>query len=159
MPDYFTHYWNTATCEFQQAGRPLHHTAGNDFAHKHVAPGDYVYVVNILRGRLRIIGRMQVARIVNYDEACELLDYDPWDADEHCLAVPGSATTVRLDRFVPIELVRRLRFARTDNSMVPLAFRDRDADLLDQQTLRAVRRLTPQSAALLDGILDQEQPH
>ena len=110
-PRHFTHYWNTSTCEFQPGG-VLDHTAGNDFGRKGIRPGDYLYVTNILRGRLRVIGRMQAQRIVSYEDACRLLDCEPWDADEHCIAVPGTATRMSFERYAPLDTVRRLRFLR-----------------------------------------------
>ena len=153
QPRHYTHYWNTSTCEFQPAG-VLDHTAGNDFGRTGVQPGDFVYVTNILRGRLRFIGRMQVQRIVSYDEACRLLDCDLWEADEHCIAVPETATRMSFERYAPLETARRLRFVRADGTIIGLTFRAGDPQLLEQQTLRSVRRLTPESAELLDELIE-----
>ena len=70
MTRFFTHNWSNATCrqEREVAGL-LEHTAGNQFLRRGVRPGDFVYVVNVSSGRMRVIGRMKVARIVGRRKA------------------------------------------------------------------------------------------
>ncbi|MHB1158271.1 MAG: HNH endonuclease [Phycisphaerales bacterium] len=74
-----------------------------------------------------------------------------WPADEWPLAIKGSSTTSSLDddRLIPIPIAKRLRF-KTQKGETRLKFKD---GRLDSQTLRRIRELTPESATLLEKIL------
>jgi hypothetical protein len=54
-------------------------------------------------------------------------------------------------RQVPLDMARQLRFNSSDHPT--LCFRTKNPNKLDPQTLRAIRELTPESAALLDELL------
>jgi hypothetical protein len=100
---YFTHYWEGKTCDEMFAlgweGKPLDHTAGKIFKRRGVAVGDKVYVVNIVKGILLLIGRMEVGQIVlSTQEASIILGYEAWEAPEHLIAKRGSATPMRWPR-------------------------------------------------------------
>jgi hypothetical protein len=86
-------------------------------------------------------------------EAKVRLGYEPWSAKEHLIARPGTATPTRLERVVPLEIVQRLEFHTTEG-IKGLAFVD--AEKLDRQALRGVRRLTQPSARLLDDFITRE---
>jgi hypothetical protein len=151
----YTHYWTNRTCDHAfrtgQQGKEFDHTAGNQFTRRGVSQGDQVYAVTMQEGGLILIGRMTVGRIVHSDaEAEHLLGYKPWSADVHFIAPRGDRMPQDFKRKVPLGVVRQLRFETADGP-APLVFKS--ADKLDQQTLRGVRKLTPHSAALLDGIL------
>jgi hypothetical protein len=150
----FTQYWKGNTCDEMFAdgheGQSLDHTAGKLFTQRGVGVGDKVYVANVLKGVLILIGRLEVAKIVSKSEAERLLDYDAWDAPEHLIAKPGSPTPMRFKRDVPLEITKQLLFNGA-KGFVSLKFVSED--LLDAQTLRGVRRLTEASAQLLDGLL------
>ncbi len=136
-------------CARAREGFLLKHAAGSGFARSGVGVGDIVYVVNVQAGRLRLIGRMQIGRIVSDRTAGPA----PWQAVGHCIAAPGTASVVRRDRFVPVSVVRRLRFVRRDGLTLPPTFKARQRDLLSQRTFQSVRRLTLDSARLLDDFL------
>ncbi len=151
MPQSFTHYWAGETLGFNEEGRPLDHTAGSDFSTRGVKIGNTIYVVNILRGELYLVGRFTVGEFLFSDaEARARLGYEPWSAKEHIIARPGTGTPTRLGRVVPLEIVRRLKF-HTTQGVKGLAFVD--AEELDRQALRGVRRLTQPSAKLLDDFI------
>jgi hypothetical protein len=154
MPRYFTHYWSNSTWEGNRdsEGENLDHAASNQFRKRGVRPGDFVYVVTVEAGQILLAGRMQVDRVVSRDEAMELLGTDDlWDAEDQVIAAPGTGLPMRFDRPVPLEVTRRIRFL-VGGKDEPLVFRT--PTRLDQQTLRGVRQLSPDSARLLDELLD-----
>jgi hypothetical protein len=57
----FTHYRAGETLGHNEEGRPLDHTAGNDFTNRGVKVGYSIYVVNILRGELSLTVVLQLA--------------------------------------------------------------------------------------------------
>jgi len=150
----FTHYWEGSTCDNEMAlgheNEPLEHTAGAIFKKRGVVPGDKVYVVNVLQGVLFLIGRFEVGKIVSMPEARKILGEDIWDAPEHLIAKPGTATPAHFERDVPLETTQKLLFHGA-NGFQPLKFVGED--MLDRQTLRGVRRLTEPSAHLFEELL------
>ena len=109
--------------------------------------GDRIYVVTNQYGTLYLAGRMTAERIVGQREAERQLGGDLSPATEHVIGVDG--TPMKFDRAAPDGVVRRLQFG--DGR--PLVFR---RGRLDQQTLRGVRRLTSESASLLDALLESD---
>jgi len=152
MTKFFTHYWKDFDL---QESVTTDHTAGNEFRRKGVRPGDYIYVVGTLSGTMYLVGRMKVAEIANQKRARQMLPYEPWKADEHCIAEPGTATSMAAIK-VPIAAVRALRCVSPTNGPVALKFRTGDRSRLDPQTLRQVRELTPESARSLDALLSTD---
>ncbi len=150
----FTHYWEGNTCKSMflngYEGQPLNHTAGKIFRQRGIDVGDKVYVVNVLKGILFLIGRLEVEMIASQSEAEKLLGNDLWDAPDHLIAKPGSGTPMHFKRDVPLEITKELLFHGA-KGFEPLKFVSEDA--LDRQTLRGVRRLTEGSAHLLDSFL------
>ena len=125
----------------------LNHTAGNLFRQRGVQPGDLVYVISSERGRLRLVGRMKVAEIVDQETATRRLGTtNLWEASEHCISVPGSGTPLLKQAvLLPREQTRKLRFETDAGPQPPVMHRG----ALDQQTLRGVRRLTTKLGLLL----------
>ncbi len=151
----FTHYWTERTCASlvatESEGELLDHTAGNRLRSKGIGPGDHVYVVSLSKGRLVLVGKLEVERVADRHEAAEILAIDPedmWDAEDHLIA--SSATPMAFDRLVPLETTERLRFL-TGSGSQPLFFQV--PGRLDKQTVRGRRELAPESAALLDELL------
>lgn len=146
----FTHYWNTATwnARVRAGGGPLLHLAGNAFAVRGIASGDRVYVVSVKKGVLHLVGRMEVGLRVDFEYASAVLEETPWEVDDHLLA--RTCTAMRFDRVVPAETAAALLFLGLDGEVAPKF----DAPgVLNDQTLRGVRRLTAASADLLDRVL------
>src|SRR5213078_2324028 len=94
MAQSFTHYWAGETLGYNEEGKLLDHTAGSDFTKRGVKIGDNIYVVNILRGELYLIGRFTVGEFLFSDtEAQARLGYEPWSAKEHVIAKRGTGTS------------------------------------------------------------------
>jgi hypothetical protein len=116
-----------------------------------VRVGDNIYVVTVRSGRLYLIARFTVGRITKSDaEARRYLDYEPWSAPDHLHAEAGTGTVCNFDREVPLDTVRQLRFETKAGIREPVF---KDNTRLDTQTLRGVRRLTANSARLLEELL------
>ena len=159
-PRHFTHYWSNDTWQAYRAtatdGELLDHIAGNVFTERGVSPGDMVYVVTVLRGALHLLGKLQVAFVADAETAAAALGTTPdhlWEADDHVVA--DAATPMDFDRQVPLSVAEQLRFVSGDDEPKPMKFK---GGMIDQQTMRGVRRLTPQSALLLDGLLGPPLP-
>lgn len=153
MPRYFTHYWKNSTWKnarrVSAPGEPLTHVADNKFVERGVEPGDFIYVVTVMDGELYLLGRLEVGKICDFDEAVSALGTeDLWEASDHVI-VSGS-TPKHFDLVVPSDVTKRLEFV-SGNSTTPLKFSS--LGHLDRQTLRGVRELTPGSAAELDRLL------
>jgi hypothetical protein len=140
----YTHYWKNDTWD-EQLGQQLEHAASNAFRARGVRKGDRVFVVTIREGQLFVGGRLVVDKVTTQKDAEKLLGTALWTARDHIVA--RNPLGVLQPVPVPNKIARRLRF-------VP------DSDLvwsspgeLDRQTLRGVRRLSDESAALLDDIL------
>lgn len=160
MPGFYTHYWTNETWEEMRelSGKKdlLMHTASNMFCERHVESGDIVYVVTVIKGKLYLLGKMQVVEVCTRERAAELLGDDPenlWEANDHIVA--ESATTMNFDNRVPDDVVISLRFA-SGTKVVPLKFKS--PGIIDQQTLRGVRELSSLSATKLDSLLPEMKP-
>lgn len=153
---YFTHYWQNETWDFNrevfEPGEFLTHIAGNLFTKRGVRVGDIVYVVTVRSGVLFLCGKLKVGHFATPDEAARLTGLsieELWAANEHILA--SEATEARWDLELTVPEARKLEFV-SDGIAKGLKFKSRDQ--LDQQTLRGVRQLMPESAKILDGYLD-----
>jgi hypothetical protein len=162
MAQYFTHYWNKESAEeaefLAEQGDPyMDHIASNQFDLRNVEIGDYVFAVNTQAGSMRVLGFMQVGEVMDYREAGAKLDYPVRsDVQDHLIAKEGTALSIICE--VPMDIVERLRFVRFDDPMRPpraLAFSKANPELLDSQTLRGVRNLTPDSAELLNNFVSK----
>ena len=107
MPRYFTYYWMNKFCDYEEGQEPeeelLTHLGGNRFLKKGVRPGDWVYLVTVKKGELYLLSRMEVAEIVDREEAARLLDCSPdelWQAAEHLIANSETALPIRYNRWV-----------------------------------------------------------
>lgn len=149
----FTVYWRNETWDREAVnttGQPLVHTAGNEFSRRGVQPGDRIFIVTNRSGMMYVAGAMTVDSIVDRATAEKRLGSDLWEADEHVLGRDG--TILNFDRAVSSEVAADLRFGDDE----PLVMDENG--LIDQQTLRGVRRLRPDSAAILEGIVQSAEP-
>ena len=149
MKSSFTHYWQGSTVENTKLPQLLY-AASNQFRRRKLEPGDALYIVTVQHGRLHLVGRMEVDRVTDLDDARRLLGFEPWSASDYALAKSGTGTALE-PRPVPTTIARDLRFIGSGGRLVPLKYRDDDH--LDQQTMRGVRRLSAESAAQLDSLL------
>jgi hypothetical protein len=155
MADYMA-YWKTdqvhAALEDAARGHMVDHAASEQFGK--VQPGDTVWIVNIEKGthRFLLVARIEVGAVVGQREANRVLkarygdDYDVYRATHHLLTIEGSQEPARE---IPLDPVaRQLRFVAPQS-------RDRltiTAGQVDQQQVRAVRGLTPDTIEIFEGL-------
>lgn len=155
MADYMA-YWKTdqvhAALEDAARGHMVDHAASEQFGK--VQTGDTVWIVNIEKGthRFLLVARIEVGAVVGQREANRVLkarygeDYDVYRATHHLLAIEGSQEPARE---IPLDPVaRQLRFVAPQS-------RDRltiTAGQVDQQQVRAVRGLTPDTIEIFEGL-------
>jgi predicted HNH restriction endonuclease len=157
MPSAFTHYWSESTVNLDAEGEPFNHTAGNRFVRSGVTTGDRVFGVTIRRGIPTLIGALTLSRPpITYEEACDLLPYDPWVAADHLIGDSASSSTTSYSRTIPFDVLRRLRFISASGETALKFVSD---TRLDQQTFRGVRKLTPESAAELEALIGPNAVH
>lgn len=156
----YTQHWNQASWKNaaeQSAGEVQEHTAGSEFRKRGVKPGDTIFVVTNIDGKMYLAGRMRVAHIFDSkNEAAKYLQCDPsglWPAPEHCVCRPKNGSTLEFDRLVPDKITQALLF---DQSGKPKSLTFDSPGVLRQQTLRGVKRLTPASADLLHQLIDAD---
>jgi hypothetical protein len=109
MARHYITLWSQPQLEVERraatGGATLSHTANAQFAARGVRPGDRVYVVATERGRLLLLGRLDVERVVDQAEAERLLGPDVYEAPDHLI---GRGTELRLDRLVPEDIARQI---------------------------------------------------
>ena len=124
--------------------------AAHDLLYK-VQPGDVLWIVNVHLGKLLLIGRLQVEVVVdNIEVAQDLVDpVVEWqEADWYAIANQYNVEPLREVDVTP--LAEQLRF-HSRSERLDLS------DGVDANQLRSVRRLTAQSARLLqDAWYDQQ---
>ncbi len=131
---------------------PVRHTAGNLFRSRGVGPGDLVYIVTVIQGRLFLATRIEVDCVVDQDQAEVALGTTSlWEAKDHVIAKSDMGKPANYRRQVPLEIVKRLRFIEGRGPAIALTMDSKG--LLDRQTLRGVRELSPSSAATLDSLI------
>lgn len=103
MPRYFTHYWTNETWERRrrrwesdlQEGT-LDYAASNVFFERGVQPGDFLYPIMVMSGRLYLLGRLQVDQLCEFEEAASTLGTeDLWKASDY--AVTSDPSPIHFD--------------------------------------------------------------
>jgi hypothetical protein len=142
----FTHYWKNSTWKSHPGGDDaLGHTASNEFRVNKVRPGDRIFIVTNIKGVLHLGGVLLVDRIVGQREAERVFGEKLWPAKDH--AIGRGAQAFYKGLAVPLKTVKAIRFS---GGKAPVF---RKASQLDQQTLRGIRELTPESARLMEELL------
>lgn len=151
---YFTSYWKNDTWEENSQltgnGELLDHTASNDFRERGISSGDAVYVVTVQKGKLHVSAKIIVGQILNRSEAMDALGHSNlWDASDHIIA--SRSTPINWQLEIPLKITEQLEFFSAAGLRSKLVFRSPGE--LDEQTLRGVRRLSSESASLIDALL------
>lgn len=155
MPTYFTQYWSLAKIDLTSQGQILDHTAADTFSRAGIKKGDHLYILTLQNGAPVLIGRMIASdNPISRSEASKRLKYKPWNATEHLMAQKGSSSTIDYERSIPWEIAKKLRFISAPGRTSLKFITPRK---LDQQTLRSIRKLTPESADLLETLLDSPE--
>jgi putative restriction endonuclease len=117
-----------------------------------VSVGDKAYIVSLSEGQLYLGGRMEVKRIVSRSKAIQLCGNDNlYDATEWIVDPEKTGTLLNLQRRLSPALTKQLRFLLSSGPSQPKFKSDA---VLDNQATRGVREITPESAALLDRIIE-----
>ncbi|MFO0798325.1 MAG: hypothetical protein U0804_12680 [Gemmataceae bacterium] len=149
----FTYLW-TNECRINMLddeGEPLDIMAGSVFIKRGVRPGDFVYVVTVWKAKVYLIGRTTVKQVWGRDKWDARHDTPYlWEGEEVVEGVEG--TPMRMHFTLKPSVLRQLRFLDSKGRERPLAMTGNELD--NAQCLRSVRRLSPASADLLDGLLE-----
>jgi len=152
---YWITYWDSDSrkrSENNTNERFFEHTAGNGFKKRGVSPGDAVYVVSMSTGSLLLGGKMIVDKVVDRKTAMRIKkDKNLYLGDEHLIGVKGKSTPLNFRRQVPLTITKRLRFVSETSPLLKFIH---GTNKLDNQTLRAVRELTKDSAIRLDHFME-----
>lgn len=137
--------------DINQEGQPVDSSGSNSFVKRGVSAGDTVYIISLSGGQLYLGGKMTVKRIVSRPEAVKLWNNDNlYDAREWAVDPEQSGSKLHLHRRLSPALTRQLRFLSASSPKGLCFFSDNE---LDNQATRGVRRLSPESAELLDRII------
>ncbi|MFF0739560.1 hypothetical protein ACFYVL_04085 [Streptomyces sp. NPDC004111] len=171
-PRSYTAFWTNGLCrELAREGygglRPTilfggPYTSMPGFVRAGVRPGDRIHPVRVHRAELHVLGTMEVARIVPYEDAGSVLadeDYAKllfWrslktnSVTEVLLGPPGAPLT--FDNPVPRTVLERLTYTsdrRGDRGVKFLA----EGRLTRPHSVQGIYRLAPHSAADLDALV------
>lgn len=155
---YWTHYWKNSTVRAHQANNEesdeLLHTADDTFEQRGVAIGDTVYVVTVLEGSVHLIGRLVVDQVLNQQEADKYFGEPVWTAVDHLIGMQP-LSQCQYDVSVPYSRLDEVIFVTSSgNDVIKFDQRDgADPHAVDRQTLRGVRKITADTAALFDSLL------
>jgi hypothetical protein len=149
MSNAYITLWSQPQIEIQRRSvfddDTMSHTANDQFRDVRVGPGDRVYVVGTRKGRLLLLGRITVERVVDQDEAERHFGRPVYEGRDHLI---GHGTVLSLDRVVPERTARALqRESGKCLKIMPDEYR------VNVHSLRRTGRITEDSAALLDAIL------
>lgn len=151
MAEYLT-YWTSDPVN-GELGMELRHAANNQFRARGVGPDDRVYVVNWKNGTLYLVGRMIVDQVVDRAAAERIVGTtDLWPADDHVVARPGTATTVKMRELTEQQL-RSVEFVTETGTAGPKLRRDGE---VDHQTFRVTREISRSTAQMFEDILQQD---
>lgn len=148
MAKAFSIYWTPEGWQGIPEGTPITTAGGSGFSSR-IAPEDRVFVTNVFKGQLRVVGAFSVERVVNTSKEGKPPNAS-WDAAEYLLAQDGSSTPLQ-PRVVPASTIEKLRFIGADGKLGRVALNP-DGTVYGQ-AMRAVREVTPESAALLESLL------
>lgn len=154
MARFWTCHWqfrtwlNRINSEFE----PVCLAGSNNFKKRGVSVSDVVYIVSLNEGQLYLGGRMVVKQIVTRRQAVRLWNNNNlYEADDWIVDPAQEGTPLHLHRRLAPPLTRQLRFRSRSGPKEPFFVSD---TRLDNQATRGVRELMPESAALLDRIIE-----
>ena len=142
----FTQHWKNDAWE-HDLGHSLTHAASSLFRDRGIREGDRVFIITIKKEKLFVGGRLVVQKLTTQEGAEKALGHELWEARDHILA--REPLDVLRNVVVPDEITSRLRFV-PNNALTYVS-----PGVLDPQTLRGVRRLTHESATLLNDVLSK----
>ncbi len=147
---YYTAYWKNSTWDRKanEAARghaALEYAASNQFQRAGVAPGATLIVVTVRKGVLFVAGRIKVAKVLSSKAAAAAHVGRPvselWEGSHYIVTEPSDVDVFRDGVTISPAVAASLTFDGAGGATRPKLRRG----LLDQQTLRNVRRLLPGS--------------
>jgi hypothetical protein len=150
---FWTCYWMFSSWRTDINGEgPVCSSGSNTFRKRGVSVGDVAYVVSLKAGQLYLGGRMTVREIVSRSEMLRLWKSDNlYNAEEWIVDPEQKGTLLHLHRRLSPILTKQLWF---ESKAGPRALKFVSDTKLDNQAIRGVRELTPDSAALFDRIIE-----
>jgi hypothetical protein len=141
---HFLQLWHhTTAVRHLSRGWVLDHTASDQKRLGKVRLHDRVWAVTVYpEGELVLLGRVIVEKCTDQESAERHLDYDPFEADYHAIAKPGTEQPLREVDLT--DVADDLRFVSKVNERLDLV-----QGRVNAQQLQSVRRLTPESARML----------
>ncbi len=154
-------YWtneNVLENVLDNGGASLDHIASNQFPDRTISVGDSVYVVNWKRGRLRIVGSLEVGEICGQARADAVMGRARYRAKGHLLAAAGTSTAVFMNRWLSEAELRAVEFASTTGPVGPKINKHGE---VDHQSFRSTREITPTTKQMFDSALRLrgQRPH
>lgn len=145
LPRSYLSYWKPSTADPRlEDAMTVGHSASEQYAR--LEAEDTVWIVTARRGRLKLLGRIEVDLVCDQRTAATILGVDEddlWEATYHIIAKPG--TEVTLQEIAIDDLAGNLRFETTpDKDRLTIV-----GSRIDPRQLQAMRRLTEESARLL----------
>jgi hypothetical protein len=154
MARFFTYCWQHREVRGHPDGEPIGFAYGSQFSRRGLCPNDLLYIVSVNQGHVHLLGKMLVGQVTYCaHDYLRWVGVEPEPALEYVIA--HECTPARLVR-VPDQVAQRLRFRR---GMQFTALTFRDGLLAERQSLRGVRRLSPDSAEALDELLPAMEPY
>ena len=172
-PRAFTTLWTGDDCRELNArgwvGERLGQTSGGPhqsaprYSRAGVRPGDRIYPINVVQGRLRVIVRFRVLELVplvaGWPDATGWPAVPPGtvairrgEADEAVVA--GESTRITLDALVPLERVPDLRWQSGRRPERPIRHLDATGRIRATISIHGVYAITDATAAILDQVLE-----
>jgi hypothetical protein len=144
VPRDFLQLWHHITADWHLRRSYVLDHAGSDQFHR-VRSGDTVWTVTVYPpGELVLLGRLRVGERTDYEGARARLGTDDiWKADYHIFAKPSTEEPLR--EVDLMDVAGNLRFVSEVNDRLNL----RDG-LVKPQQLQTMRKLTPESASMLE---------
>lgn len=153
VPQFWTAHWQYALWNLKNNvdGAPIQASGSGVFEQRGVVPGDILFIISLSAGHLLLGGRMEIVEIVSRDAAVQILGNDNlYDASQWAINTHGGSP-LQLHRRLEPALTKKLLFDRADGRR-GLTFAD--AENLDNQATRGLGKLSPESAQLLNSIIE-----
>lgn len=142
-------YWTNENV-LENAGEKLDHIASDQFLDRSISVGDAVYVINWKRGRLRVVGSLQVGEVCDQARAEQVTGGARYRANGHLLARPGTATVAHMNRWLSDADLRAVEFEGATGPVGPKINRRGD---VDHQSFRSTREINSRTKKIFDDAL------
>jgi hypothetical protein len=140
----YVYYWKPSTVDHNLSSGPLEHIAGDQLDPGRINAGDTIWIATARKGVLLLVGRIIVGRIIKGQKAAEqfLRTSNLWVAEFHIVAQHGTEENLQEVNIEDIAALLRFQSPSADCLTVTNG-------RVNAQQLQSLRKLTPESAALL----------